>query len=266
MSVLNSFIAEQNQAIQFKKLFDAIAEQEGQPIDVVAAFFYRNRIDICSDEELENISVPAYQCYTYSRVSGFDPHPDKWFQERCSDLIKAIGEHYQIYDEELPECEFGYMVIPDEYTGLPDDYQGFFPEFYFKYDEIKSFLNSRKMILPKQFEISEATPSEIIVSKNNVVKDSADIEIAHTEPEKPLGARERNNLHAIIGGLLVTIIKAKGNNQSSVIYELTDLFNNSEPFSKRNLEERFSRSKEALKDKGFEFDELKTISDEVNHD
>lgn len=266
MSVLNSFIEEQNQAIQFKKLFEAIAEQEGQPIDVVAAFFYRNRTDTCSDEELGNISVPAYKCYTYSRISGFDPYPDQWFQERCCDLIKAIGEQYQIYDEELPGYEFGYMVAPDEDTGLPDDYQGFFPEFYFKYDEIKSFLNSRKMELPNQFEINEVTPSEVVVSKNDVIKGSVDIEMPHVGTEKPLGSRERNNLHAIIGGLLVTIIKAKGNNQSSVIYELTDLFKNSEPFSKRNLEEKFSRSKEALKDKGFEFDELKTISDEVNHD
>lgn len=39
MSVLNSFVAERNQAIQFKKLLEAIAEQERQPIDVVAAFF-----------------------------------------------------------------------------------------------------------------------------------------------------------------------------------------------------------------------------------
>ncbi|AXH64441.1 MULTISPECIES: hypothetical protein [Providencia] len=266
MSVLNSFIAERNQAIQFKKLFDAIAEQEEQPIDVVAAFFYRNRTDICSDEELDNISVPAYQCYTYSRISGFDPYPDQWFQERCFDLIRAIGEQYQIYDEELPEYEFGYMVTPNEYIGLPDDYQGFFPEFYFKYDEIKSFLNSHNIKFPEQLEIVDTKPSKREDSTDGIATEEITVTTHSVELDKPMRTRERNNLHAIIGGLLVTIIKNSKKNQSSVIYELTELFQDAEPFSKRNLEERFSKSKKVLKDKGFEFDELKAIPDEVKND
>ncbi|AUT90728.1 hypothetical protein [Proteus mirabilis] len=261
MSVLNSFVAERNQAIQFHRLFAAIAEQEGQPIDVVAAFFYRNRTEIA-----EGIPFPAYQCYLYSRISGFDPYPDQWFQERCFDLIRAIGEQYQIYDEELPENEFGYMVTPNKCTGLPDDYQGFFPEFYFKYDEIKSFLNAHNIEFPEQLEIVDTNPSKKEDPTDGIATEEITVTTHSVELDKPMRTRERNNLHAIIGGLLVSIIKNSKKNQSSVIYELTELFQDAEPFSKRNLEERFSKSKKVLKDKGFEFDELKAIPDEVKND
>ncbi|QCJ70793.1 hypothetical protein C9446_13605 [Providencia heimbachae] len=261
MSVLNSFVAERNQAIQFNKLFEAIAEQEGQPIDVVAAFFYRNRTKIYDD-----VPFPAYQCYLYSRISGFDPSPHEWFQERCEDLIKAIGERYKIYYEEQPRFEFGYYVEPNEEFGLPSDYEGFFTEFYFKYNEIKSFLNSHDIEFPRQLEINDTNPSKIADSIDGIATDEISSVTLPSEPDKPMRTRERNNLHAIIGGLLVTIIKNSKKNQSSVIYELTELFQDAEPFSIRNLEEKFSKSKKVLKDKGFEFDELKAISDEVKND
>lgn len=181
-------------------------------------------------------------------------------------MIRAIGEQYQIYDEELPGYEFGYMVTPDEYTGLPDDYQGFFPEFYFKYDEIKSFLNSHDIEFPQQFEINDINTSKKADSIDGMAtKEISDVTLP-LEADKPMGTRERNNLHAIIGGLLLTIIKNSKKNQSSVIYELTELFQDTEPFSIRNLEEKFSESKKVLKDKGFEFDELRAISDEVKND
>lgn len=67
-------------------------------------------------------------------------------------------------------------------------------------------------------------------------------------------------------GCWLALSKIVKKNQSSVIYELTELFQDAEPFSKRNLEERFSKSKKVLKDKGFEFDELKAIPDEVKND
>ncbi|EKT60639.1 hypothetical protein [Providencia rettgeri] len=261
MSVLNSFVAERNQAIQFHRLFEAIAEQEGQPIDVVAAFFYRNRAEI-----VEGVQFPAYQCYLYSRISGFDPEPYEWFQNGCLYLIKAIGERFKIRFEELPRFELGYYVEPDEEIGLPNEYEGFFHDFYFKYDEIKSFLNTHNIEFPEQLEINDTKPSKREDYIDGIATEETAAITLSAELDKPMRTRERNNLHAIIGGLLVTILKNSKKNQSSVIYELTELFQDAEPFSIRNLEEKFSKSKKVLKDKGFEFDELKAISDEVKND
>ncbi|MBD2812263.1 hypothetical protein ID853_15575 [Xenorhabdus sp. Vera] len=260
MSVLNGFIAERKQAIHFKELLEAIAMQENQPIDVVAAFFHRYRTNVGIDEAGFDISIPAYQCYTYSRISGFDPYPDEWFQERCFDLIKAIGERYKIYDEEMSRYEFGYLVEPDEEFGLPDDYQGFFHRFYFKYDEIKSFLNLHNMELPEQFEIDESNSSVDIDSRDRIKKErELDTKSIVTEPEKPLGSRERNNLHAIVGGLsLIILMENEKRNQTYIINQLEAIFEKLEPFSESNFQRLFPLAKIALKNKGHNFDELLT--------
>lgn len=265
MSGLKNFVEERNQAIPFKKLFEAIAEQEKEPIDTVASFFYRNRNDVYIDKDVGEVTTPAYYCYVYSRSFGFDPHPDEWFQERCFDLIEAIGFQYTIHAEELPRFELGYRIEPDEEFGLPNNYQGFFPEFYFKYDEIKSFLNDHNIKFPEQFEINDTNPSKR-ADPDGIATEEMTAVTLPVELDNPIGTRERNNLHAIIGGLLVIIIKNSKKNQSSVIHELHSLFQEVEPFSKRNLEERFSKSKKVLRSRGFEFDELKTISDEVKND
>ncbi|MCG3464005.1 hypothetical protein L7G72_19815 [Xenorhabdus bovienii] len=76
-------------------------------------------------------------------------------------------------------------------------------------------------------------------------------------PSKQIATREKNNLNAIIGSLLLIILSEKKNwNQTSILLEINKIFGESEPFSKRNLEKVFPASKNALKEKGYDFDEI----------
>lgn len=260
MSVLKHFLDERKKAIHFKQLFEVLAKQENQSIDVVAAFFHRHKMMLEKDDAGFDVQVPAYKCYTYSRISGFDAYPDQWFQERCFDLIKALAECYDICNEEMPINTIGYSVLPDEINGLPDDYQGFFEEFYFHYDEIKSFLYIHELELPSQFHLEDSDSSLLPLEDNEA---QAFEKVALTEasnkldnPDKTLATRERNNLHAIIGGLLLIVLKKDKRNQTYVINQLQELFGSSEPFSERNLERLFPHAKASLKDKGHDFDEM----------
>ncbi|CAJ0997350.1 hypothetical protein [Sodalis praecaptivus] len=84
-------------------------------------------------------------------------------------------------------------------------------------------------------------------------------------PVERITARERNNLHAIIGGLLFLLLSDKKTrrNQSGIIIELTQIFDNAEPFSISGLEKKIPLVKDALKGKNFDFDErLKNLEEE----
>lgn len=79
------------------------------------------------------------------------------------------------------------------------------------------------------------------------------------DPKSPLekiSTREKENLHAIIGGLLVLLLSEGNKNQTTIINQLISTFNGIEPFSQRNLESKFPDAKASLKNKGVSFDEL----------
>lgn len=77
-----------------------------------------------------------------------------------------------------------------------------------------------------------------------------------TAPLEKISTREKENLHAIIGGLLFLLL-SKGNcNQTSVIYQLINSFEKTEPFSKRSLEEKFADANKSLNAKGLSFDKF----------
>ncbi|HEJ9662844.1 TPA: hypothetical protein SMN37_003586 [Proteus mirabilis] len=76
-------------------------------------------------------------------------------------------------------------------------------------------------------------------------------------PTKNITTREKNNLNAVIGALLLILLREKGHwNQTSVINEINNIFSDLEPFSKRNLEKVFPQAKNILKEKGYDFEEL----------
>lgn len=86
--------------------------------------------------------------------------------------------------------------------------------------------------------------------------------------EDRITAREKNNLYAIIGGLLFLLLSDKKTrrNQSRIINELTDVFGNVEPFSKSGLEKKMPEIKDALRNKNFDFDErLKRFNIHTNY-
>ncbi|MCP9270083.1 hypothetical protein M5U04_18845 [Xenorhabdus sp. XENO-1] len=84
-------------------------------------------------------------------------------------------------------------------------------------------------------------------------------------PTPKITTREKNNLHAVIGSLLLLLLKEKENwNQSSVILEINNILGNVEPFSERNLQKIFPLAKESLKEKGHDFNKLITKLKNVN--
>lgn len=75
-------------------------------------------------------------------------------------------------------------------------------------------------------------------------------------PQEKISAREKENLYAIIGGLLAILLSEGNKNQTTVITQLLDIFKDIEPFSQRGLESKFPEAKRALKDKGIFFDDV----------
>ncbi|QGX90919.1 hypothetical protein EFZ10_04260 [Tatumella sp. TA1] len=74
-------------------------------------------------------------------------------------------------------------------------------------------------------------------------------------PKENITTREKNNLHSLIGGLLVLLLADGKKNQSGIITQLTDIFKDKEPFKQRTLESKFSEAKRAMSDKGISFDD-----------
>lgn len=75
-------------------------------------------------------------------------------------------------------------------------------------------------------------------------------------PQEKISVREKENLHAIIGGLLTIILSEGNKNQTTVINQLVSTFKDIEPFSQRTLEKKFPEAKLSLSNKGISFDEL----------
>lgn len=71
-------------------------------------------------------------------------------------------------------------------------------------------------------------------------------------PQEKITTRERNNLHAVVGGLLSILLNdpKTRRNQAGIIAELVDITNNVEPFTKSNLEKLFAEANRAISDKG----------------
>ncbi|MFN1149396.1 hypothetical protein [Serratia liquefaciens] len=71
-------------------------------------------------------------------------------------------------------------------------------------------------------------------------------------PQDKISPREKNNLHAIIGGLLSMLVSDQRSrrNQSGIITQLIDSASNSEPFTKSNLEKVFAEANRVIKEKG----------------
>ncbi|HAO3757771.1 TPA: hypothetical protein IOH10_001343 [Salmonella enterica] len=70
-----------------------------------------------------------------------------------------------------------------------------------------------------------------------------------TAPKEKITTRERNNLYAIIGGLLYLLVNNTRNNQAGIITQLISLSKEKEPFSKSNLEKVFGEANKSLVDK-----------------
>jgi hypothetical protein len=77
-----------------------------------------------------------------------------------------------------------------------------------------------------------------------------------TAPLEKISTREKENLHAIIGGLLLFLLSEGNRNQNSVICQLTDTFKDIEPFSQRSLEAKFAEARKIMLSKGVKFDGL----------
>lgn len=75
-------------------------------------------------------------------------------------------------------------------------------------------------------------------------------------PQEKISTREKSNLHALIGGLLILLLSEGNKNQTSVITQLAATFKDIEPFSQRSLEAKFSEAKKALKEKGISFEDI----------
>ncbi|MCR8961178.1 hypothetical protein M0765_026645 [Variovorax sp. S2] len=80
------------------------------------------------------------------------------------------------------------------------------------------------------------------------------LQIAHLEQQgstrigdaRPLGARQRNNLHRAIGALLALLLPHYNDKQDALIAEIESRFSGNEGLSKRTLESIFPLAKKAL--------------------
>mgnify|MGYP001049091774 CR=1 FL=1 len=103
---------------------------------------------------------------------------------------------------------------------------------------------------------TDKTPrnSELLISKAEIESLVSDFPNTSTEPEQPLGSRERNTLLNIIGGLLELILGespsgqklSRFESQAAVIDGLLARYEGKAGIKKRTLEEKFAKAKRQL--------------------
>lgn len=230
--------------------------------------------------------------YDYDEINGFDIIPYD-YDYRCSYILTKIAQGAHVvsgFSED--EGNIWKLKDPENYGILDseDQYTDWCP-FYFKLSNLEEFLayysipitpyiankqkekeelnnryhkdrttkenndykNSNLIKIPV-YESLEATAQDLGEEQNIVSKVEISNQLSAIKQDtSELGSRERNNLYALIGGLLFLLLSDKKNNrnQSGVIHQLEDLFS----FSRRTLEQRFPQAKQVLLDKGFNFEE-----------